>query len=59
MNRTIKCTVCGGTGKVHYWVCGVDVTDSCPICAGLGIIPAELHELVEVRPMKEVYYDRI
>ena len=57
--KAITCTVCGGKGKVHYWVCGVDVTDSCPICDGRGIIPPELHDLVEVQLVREVSHDRV
>jgi hypothetical protein len=55
----IKCAVCGRKGRVKLWICGVEVTDSCPICNGLGIIPPELHELVEVRPLQEVERDRV
>ena len=57
--KDITCAVCSGTGKVHYWVCGVDVIDACPICAGRGIIPPDLHDLVEVRLVREVYRDRV
>jgi hypothetical protein len=55
--KDITCAVCSGKGKVKYWVCGVDVIDDCPICAGLGVIPPELHDLVELRPMEEVHHD--
>ncbi len=57
--KEIKCSVCSGTGEVHYWVCGVDVTDSCPICNGLGIIPLELHEIVEMQSVSEVRHDPV
>jgi len=57
--KALKCTVCGGTGKVKYLIASVEVADSCPICNGLGIIPLELHDLVEVRPLQEIERDRI
>ena len=57
--KAIRCPVCGGTGKVYYWVCGVEATDPCPICNGLGIIPVELHEMVEVQPVSEVHHDPV
>ena len=54
-----RCTVCSGTGKVHYLICGVEIVDSCPVCASLGIIPLELHDFVEVQPIGEVRHDRV
>jgi len=57
--KDITCAVCSGTGKVKYWVCGVDVIDPCPICDGRRVIPPDLHDLVEVRPMEEVRHDRV